>query len=136
MDNSAVSKVERKGKVILKLTSKKKLTMNNVLYVSDIRKNLISSSILSKKGSRMIFELDKFVLTKGGEYVGKGYLIDGLFKANVAVADKKSVYLYSKLINKRKSYVYLLESHILWHVKLRHVNYKSLHNLSNLRCIP
>ena len=45
-------------------------------------------------------------------YVGKGYLVDGLFKANVVV-DKKSVYLYPKLINKGKSSVYLLESPIL-----------------------
>ena len=43
-------------------------------------------------------------------YVGKGYLVDGLFKANVAVVDKKSVYLYLKLINKGKSSIYLLES--------------------------
>ena len=49
----------------------------------------------------MVFESDKFVLTKGGMYVGKSYLVDGLFKANVAVVDKKSVYLYPKLINKR-----------------------------------
>jgi len=48
----------------------------------------------------MVFESDKFVLTKGGMYVGKSYLVDGLFKANVAVVDKKSVYLYPKLINK------------------------------------
>ena len=42
------------------------------------------------------------------------------------------VYLYPKLINKRKSSVYLLESPILWHARLGHVNYKSLQNLSNL----
>ena len=64
-----------------------------MLRVPDIRKNLISGSILNKKGFRMIFESDKFVLTKGGMYVGKGYLVDGLFKANVAVVNKKSVYL-------------------------------------------
>jgi len=121
MGNSAVSKVERKGKVILKWTSGKELTLNYMLYVSDIRKNLISGSILSKKGFKMIFESDKFVLTKGGMYVGKGYLVDGLFKANVAVVDKKSVYLYPKLINKEKSSVYLLESPILWHARLGHV---------------
>ena len=60
----------------------------------------------------MIFESDKFILTKGGVYVGKGYLVDGLFKVNVAVVDKKFVYLYPKLINKRKIFVYLLESPI------------------------
>jgi len=59
-------------------------------------------------------------------YVGKGYLIDCLFKANVAVMDKKSMYLYPKLINKGKTSVYLLESLILWHARLGHVNYKSL----------
>jgi len=98
----------------------------------DIRKNLISGSILSKKDFRMVFESDKFVLTEGGVYVHKGYLIDSLFKANVVVMNKKSVYLYPKLINKGKSSFYLFESSILWHVKLGHENYKSLQNLSNI----
>jgi len=47
--------------------------------------------------------------------MGKGYRVDGLFKANVVIVDKKSVYLYPKLINKGKFSVYLLESPILWH---------------------
>ena len=47
MSNSAVFKVEGKGKAILKWTSGKELTLNDVLYVPDIRKNLISGSILS-----------------------------------------------------------------------------------------
>ena len=80
----------------------------------------------------MIFESDKLVLTKGGVYVGKGYLVVTLFKTNVAFVDKKSVYLYPKLINKEKSSGYLLESPVLWHARLEHVNYKSLKNLSNL----
>ena len=63
MGNSAVSKIERKGKVILKWTSGKELTLNDVLHVPDICKNLISGSILSKKDFRMVFESDKFVLT-------------------------------------------------------------------------
>ena len=42
MGNSAVSKVEGKGKVILKWTSEKELTLNDVLHVLNIRKNLIS----------------------------------------------------------------------------------------------
>ena len=46
-----------------------------MLHVSDISKNLISGSILSKKGFRMVFESDKFVLTKGEMYVGKSYII-------------------------------------------------------------
>jgi len=42
------------------------------------------------------------------------------------------LHLHPKLNNKGKTYVYLLESPILWHARLGHVNYKSLKNLSNL----
>ena len=70
MDNSAISKVEGKGKVILKWTSEKELTLNDILHVPDIHKNLISGLILSKKRFKMVFESDKFVLTKNGMYVG------------------------------------------------------------------
>ena len=91
MGNWAVSKVEEKWKIILKWTSRKKLTLNDVLRVPNIHKNLIYGSILSKKDVRMVFESDKFVLTKDGVYVGKSYLIDVLFKAIVVVVDKKSV---------------------------------------------
>ena len=71
----------------------------------------------------MVFESDKFILTKGEMYVSKGFLLDGLFKANVAVVEKKSVYLYPKLINKENTSVYFLDSPILWHARLGHVNY-------------
>ena len=30
-----------------------------------------------------MFEADKFVLSKGGVFVGKGYLHDGMFKSNI-----------------------------------------------------
>ena len=60
------------------------------------------------------------------------YLVDGLFKANIVVVDKKFVYLYLKVINKGKFSFYLLESPILWHARLGHVNYRFLRNLSNL----
>ena len=87
--------------------------MNDVLHVPDIRTNLISGSILSNKGFRMIFDLDKFILTKGGMYLGKGYLVDCVFNANVTVVDKNFVFLYPELINKGKTSIYFLESPIL-----------------------
>ncbi|CAL9019360.1 unnamed protein product, partial [Prunus brigantina] len=80
MGNSSASKVEGQGKVVLKITSGKELTLNQVLYVPDIRKNLISRALLRKNGFRLVFEADKFVFTKNGMYVGKGYLNNGLFK--------------------------------------------------------
>ena len=50
MGNSSTSKVEGKGNVVLKMSSEKELTLNDVLHVPDIRKNLVSSSLLSKNG--------------------------------------------------------------------------------------
>jgi len=75
MGNSVVSKIEVKVKVILNWTFRKELTLNDVLYVLDIRKNLNFRSILSKMGFTMDFELDKFVLTKRRVYVGKVILL-------------------------------------------------------------
>ena len=97
-----------------------------MLHIPDICKNLISESTLSKKGFRMIFESNKFVFTKGRVYMGNGYLVDGLFKANIAVVDQKSVFVPYELINKVNSSICLLEPLILWHNRLEHVNCKSL----------
>ncbi|XP_075655079.1 uncharacterized protein LOC142625279 [Castanea sativa] len=60
----------------------KKLILNDVLHVPDIRKNLVSCSLLIKNGFKLVIESDKFVLTKNGIYVGKGYMSNGLFKIN------------------------------------------------------
>lgn len=70
MGNSLNTKIEGQGKILLKMTSGKKLTLNNVLHVSDIRMNLNSSSLLSKNDFKLVFILDKFILTKN--YVDKG----------------------------------------------------------------
>ncbi|KAA0036703.1 pol polyprotein [Cucumis melo var. makuwa] len=76
MGNFSMSKVEGQGKVILKMTSEKELTLNNVFHVPDIRKNLVSGSLLSKNGFKLVFVSDKFVLSKNETYIGKGYLSD------------------------------------------------------------
>ena len=46
MGNSSSSKVEGQGKVVLKMTLDKELTLNDVLHVPEIRKNLVSGSLL------------------------------------------------------------------------------------------
>ncbi|RVW52240.1 Retrovirus-related Pol polyprotein from transposon TNT 1-94 [Vitis vinifera] len=72
MGNSATSEIKGQGKVILKMTSGKELTLTNVLYVPEIRKNLVSGSLLNNHGFRLVFESNKVVLSKSGMYVGKG----------------------------------------------------------------
>ena len=132
MGNSSSSKVEGQGKVVLKMTSGKELTLNDVLHVLEIRKNLVSRSLLSKKGFKLVFVSDNFILTKNGMYVGKGYMSNGLFKMNVM-----TVVPPIKNTNKKNtSSAYMLESSNVWHGRLGHVNYNTLRRLINMECLP
>ena len=116
--------------MILKMTSRKNLTLNNVLYVPKIRKNLVSGSFLKKYGFMMVFEADKVVVSKSGMFVGKVYVSNGLVKLNIMTVKPK-------IMNKTNaSFVYVLESSNLWHGRIGHVNYRSLKRLINLNHIP
>ncbi|PHU05794.1 hypothetical protein BC332_26616 [Capsicum chinense] len=65
MPNSATAKVEGIGKVGLKMTSGKVLTLNNVLYVPELRRNLISVSLLDKNRFKCVTVSEKIVISKG-----------------------------------------------------------------------
>lgn len=110
MGNSSSPKVVGKGTVELKFTSGKMVTLIDVLHVPDIRKNLVSGTLLSKHGYKMIFEADKFILSKQGMFVGKGYATNGMFKLN---------------IENENIFAYIVESLDLWHERLGHVNFRS-----------
>ena len=64
MGDSKTPQVHGIGKVLLKLTSGKTLALTEVLHVPTIRVNLISVSLLNKKGIRISFEFDKITMTK------------------------------------------------------------------------
>ena len=94
--------VQGKGKVLLKLTSRKTPALNNVLHVPSIRVNLISIALLGNVGVKISFESDKTVMTKNNIFVGKGYCDQGLFVLNV-----------SEVINENaSSSVYLIDSYV------------------------
>ena len=78
MGNSITFEIKGQGKMVLKMTFRKEVTLTNVLYVPDICKNLVSSSLLNSHGFRMVFESNKFVLSKSGMYIGKGFMSDGM----------------------------------------------------------
>ncbi|XP_070017078.1 uncharacterized protein [Nicotiana sylvestris] len=68
MGNNATTKIEGYGKIFLKITSGKVLTLNNVLHVPTIRKNLVSISLLVKNGFKCVFVSDKVVVIKNEIY--------------------------------------------------------------------
>ena len=48
--NFVTSEIKDQGRVVLKITSGNELTLTNALYVSKIRKNLVSGSLLNNHG--------------------------------------------------------------------------------------
>ncbi|GJV60659.1 pol polyprotein [Tanacetum coccineum] len=121
MGNSTTADIKGEGDVVLKITSEKELKLTNVLYVLEIRKNLVSGWLLNKFGFRLVFESDRFVLSKNQMYVGRGYAMNGMFKLNVMVVNNE--------INKMNSFAYLIESSNVWHGRLGHVNFNLMRRL-------
>ena len=79
MGNTTTSEIAGTGKVMLKMTSSKVLTLNNVLHVPTIRKNLVSSALLVKNRFKCVLVSDKALISKNDMFIGKGYLNAGAF---------------------------------------------------------
>ena len=73
------------------MTFGKEVTLTSVLYVPEIHKNLEFGSLLNSHGFQMMFELDKFALSKSGMCVEKGHMSDGMRKLNVMTVIKSSM---------------------------------------------
>ena len=56
MGNSTPSDIKGQGKVVLKMTSGKELTLTNVLYVLELHNNLVFGSLLNSHGFQLVFE--------------------------------------------------------------------------------
>lgn len=91
MENHSAAKVLGKGSVDLNFTSGKKPTLKNVLHVHEIKKNLVSATLLCKNGFKVVLKSDHVVLSKNGLFVGKGYSCEGMFKLNVEIMNKMNV---------------------------------------------
>ncbi|KAJ9557464.1 hypothetical protein OSB04_012078 [Centaurea solstitialis] len=128
MGNAATAEIKGVGEVVLRMTSGKELELKDVLFVPELRKNLVSGWLLNKVGFKLVFESDKFVLSKGGMYVGKGYAMNGMFKLNVMVVN---------VMNKNASTsAYMLEFSNIWHGRLGHVNFHSIQRLTKVVVPP
>nr|GMD06645.1 Retrovirus-related Pol polyprotein from transposon TNT 1-94 [Ipomoea batatas] len=64
MGNDYMVKVKGIGQVELLLTSGKKLTLTDVYHAPDVRKNLVFGIVLNKCGFKLVFEADRFILSK------------------------------------------------------------------------
>jgi hypothetical protein len=89
MGNGSATSVLGVGMVKLKLTSGKTIHLKNVQRAPTINRNLISVSLLCQDGYKLVFESNKVVMSKFGNFIGKGYISRGLFRLST------SDYLYN-----------------------------------------
>ncbi|XP_077226408.1 uncharacterized protein LOC143859638 [Tasmannia lanceolata] len=115
MGNSSTAEVKGKGKVELEFTSGKVLTLTDVYHALEVRRNLAFGSLLNKNGFKLVFESNKFVLSKGGIFEGKGYMYERMFKMN---------------INKVNVSVYMIDTISLWHDRLGRVNFRKIQDMT------
>jgi hypothetical protein len=52
--------------------------------IPSIKKNLISASLLCRDGFKLVFESNKVVISRYGQFIGKGYDSRGLFRFSLS----------------------------------------------------
>ena len=79
MGNGSTAYVLGVGMVELKLTSGKTVLLKNVQHAPTINRNLISVFLLCHDGYKLVFGSNKVVMSKFGNFTGKGYVSGSLF---------------------------------------------------------
>ncbi|KAJ4955578.1 hypothetical protein NE237_012361 [Protea cynaroides] len=75
MGNNDTTKVLGKDTVEISFTFKKKLVLVNVLFVPEIRKNLVSTNLLCKKGIKVVWSPTKLYFLRMVPLLAKGTLV-------------------------------------------------------------
>lgn len=97
-------------------------TVNNVLYVPQLRCNLFSVVKVEKAGMRVVFEAGKAMIYSGSELVATGVRRDKLYELDFYPLKKSETSLLS-CGRIRKDYV-------LWHRRFGHISEKNLEALA------
>jgi hypothetical protein len=100
MGNRSHASVHGFGMINLKLTSGKIVQLKNAQHVPSIQKNLISGSLLCMDGFEVALGSNKFVVSKYGQFIGKGYECGGLFRFSISNLCNKSMNNICDGINK------------------------------------
>ncbi|KAJ6818565.1 uncharacterized protein M6B38_406515 [Iris pallida] len=124
VSNQAQAEVQEIGTVVLKPTSGKSLTLQDVKHVPAIAKNLISGGLLCNAGLRMDINAGQMVMSIKGTYFGKAFYTEGMFKLQLVNQSHE--------INAIAHSDYTLE---LWHNRLGHVYCKTINKMSSLGLI-
>jgi hypothetical protein len=84
MGNGSHASVYCVGMIGLMLTLEKIMQLKNVQQVPSINKSLVSGSLLCRCGFKIVLELNKFIMSKCGQFIGKCYMCGCLFHLSVS----------------------------------------------------
>jgi hypothetical protein len=96
-------------------------------HVPSMNKNLVSGSLLCRDGFKVVLESNKVVISKYGQFIGKGYECGGLFRFSLSNFCNKSVNHICGSIN---------DDTRVWHSRLCHLKFCLMSWLSNMCLIP
>jgi hypothetical protein len=120
MGNESHASIHGIGMVDLKFTSRKIMQLKNVQHVPSIHKNLVSGTLLCRDGFKVVLESNKLVVSKYGQFIGKGYDCRCLFCFSLLDFNNKSVnHICANVVD--------LAS--IWHSCLCHINFGSMSRL-------
>ena len=74
LTDDSTREIKETGRIDLRITSRKILTLQGVLHVPTLRRNLISESSLLRAGYRIVKESNKFVLFRLNIFIEKGFV--------------------------------------------------------------
>lgn len=94
----------------------------------EVRRNLISVSLLSGAGYTLLFQSTKVIITEYGSFVGKNYLSDGLYVINIQnnIVDK---------FDFNNKFTFTTCSSSIWHARLGHFNYQNFKRMMDIEII-
>ncbi|MCO5579718.1 hypothetical protein L7F22_033578 [Adiantum nelumboides] len=119
--NNASYPIKGVGKILITISDGSDLCLPDVLYVPEIKKNLLSVSSLAKNGLRVIFEDDRCIVRDRYSLITIGTLENGLFVLDC----------YEKQIQAciAETKTQAMQDAELWHARFGHVGYGSLMTL-------
>nr|GEU87948.1 zinc finger, CCHC-type [Tanacetum cinerariifolium] len=131
MENIATEPIKGIWRVFIDFHFWKNFMFRNVLYVLGIRKNLVYEIVLNKCGYKQVLESDKYILSRHGSFVEFGYVCNGIIRLNLNyplfnASACMITFSHSNSLSKSE----------LWHVRLGHVHYKRMRDMSKMSLIP
>ena len=127
--SSPSNKLLSKASIVLFVITLKLVADNSSHQSLTFPINVPISIWVSVFGFQLVFDSNKFVLSKSRMYVRKGYMSGSMWKIDALTIIKLEM-------NKASSSTYILEASNLWHGRLGHVNYDTLSKLISLNHIP